>query len=111
MLSLITLIFLSQDAIALFQLFSEMQPSIIGDRILPYMAHLVTDHFPQIRAEAMFVLTEMLSKFSDVLMAEECRLLTDFILPKLKVVTVDSSNLVKSALATNLGRLAVISMK
>uniref|UniRef100_A0A915EWN8 non-specific serine/threonine protein kinase n=1 Tax=Ditylenchus dipsaci TaxID=166011 RepID=A0A915EWN8_9BILA len=70
------------DAISLLQQFSKLLPSAIADRIVPYVAHLLTDYYPQVRSESVFALTEILSSLS-VIPPDECRLLVDFIFPKL----------------------------
>lgn len=49
---------------------------------MPYLVHMLTDVFPQIRAEAIFVITEVLAAFR-VVPRDESRLLIDYVFPRL----------------------------
>ena len=49
---------------------------------MPYLVHMLTDVFPQIRAEAIFVITEVLASFR-LVPREESRLLIDYVFPRL----------------------------
>jgi vesicle coat complex subunit len=83
---------------------------LVSDRVIPYLVNLLTDHYSQVRAEAIFAITEVLDSFDEV-PYDECRLLVDYVFPRLKQLTDDSSDCVKMALASCLGRLAMISLR
>ncbi|KAI6184097.1 Non-specific serine/threonine protein kinase [Aphelenchoides bicaudatus] len=100
------------DAIALLQKLSAMcDPVLTADRVIPYLVALLNDYYSQVRAEAVFAITEILDNFSYV-PDDETRLLVDYVFPRLKPLSErDTSESVKIALASCLGRLAVISLR
>uniref|UniRef100_A0A914D2B2 non-specific serine/threonine protein kinase n=1 Tax=Acrobeloides nanus TaxID=290746 RepID=A0A914D2B2_9BILA len=99
------------DSITLLQKLSKItKPSIVVDRILPYLIHMLTDYFAQVRSEAIFVITEILSSL-DSIPPDEYGIFIDYIFPRMKAITCDSSNLVRMALAVNIGQLATTSLR
>ncbi|MFH4975365.1 hypothetical protein AB6A40_002074 [Gnathostoma spinigerum] len=84
--------------------------SVICDRILPYMIHLLSDGLVQVRSEAINEITRMLESLKEI-PRNETRLFIDYLFPRLKVLSVDSSTLVKMSLAHNLGTLAEASVR
>uniref|UniRef100_A0A1I8B8H4 non-specific serine/threonine protein kinase n=1 Tax=Meloidogyne hapla TaxID=6305 RepID=A0A1I8B8H4_MELHA len=98
------------DAISLLHQLSKLcTPALVFERIILYLANSLSDYFALVRAEALLVLKEILCS-SETIPPEECRLL-DFIFPKFKVLLNDPSNLVKIALASNLGKFAQIAKR
>ncbi|KAI3421161.1 phosphoinositide-3-kinase, regulatory subunit 4 [Globodera pallida] len=79
--------------------------------IVPYLAHSISDHFPLVRAEAILILCDILSTCANSIPPDECRLLIDFVFPKLCPIVISSACLPRIALATNLGKLAQISAR
>ncbi|KAL3105847.1 hypothetical protein niasHT_026622 [Heterodera trifolii] len=100
------------DALSLLHQISKIStPTIIFERIVPYLAHAIGDHFALVRAEAILLLCDILSACADAIPPDECRLLIDFVFPKLCPILISSACLPRIALATNLGRLAQISAR
>uniref|UniRef100_A0A914ZQI7 non-specific serine/threonine protein kinase n=2 Tax=Parascaris univalens TaxID=6257 RepID=A0A914ZQI7_PARUN len=84
--------------------------SVNADRILPYMMHLLSDSRVQVRSEAVHSITTMLSSLDNI-PSNETRLFIDYLFPRLKIVSLDQSVLVRMSLAVNLGVLAETSVK
>uniref|UniRef100_A0A914HKS3 non-specific serine/threonine protein kinase n=1 Tax=Globodera rostochiensis TaxID=31243 RepID=A0A914HKS3_GLORO len=100
------------DALSLLHQISKIStPVIIFERIVPYLAHSISDHFPLVRAEAILILCDILSTCANSIPPDECRLLIDFVFPKLCPIVISSACLPRIALATNLGKLAQISAR
>uniref|UniRef100_A0A914MAF7 non-specific serine/threonine protein kinase n=1 Tax=Meloidogyne incognita TaxID=6306 RepID=A0A914MAF7_MELIC len=98
------------DAISLLHQLSKIcTPVLVFERIILYLANSLTDYFALVRAEALLVLGEILCSV-ETIPPEECRLL-DFIFPKFKLLLNDPSNLVKIALASNLGKFAQLAKR
>uniref|UniRef100_A0A914HJH8 Protein kinase domain-containing protein n=1 Tax=Globodera rostochiensis TaxID=31243 RepID=A0A914HJH8_GLORO len=64
------------DALSLLHQISKIStPVIIFERIVPYLAHSISDHFPLVRAEAILILCDILSTCANSIPPDECRLL------------------------------------
>ncbi|CAD5210944.1 unnamed protein product [Bursaphelenchus okinawaensis] len=83
---------------------------VITDRIIPYLVNCLNDNYSQVRGEALYIITDVLEDLNDI-PQDESRLLVDYIFPRMKQLTEDSSDYVKMALASCLGRLSMISLK
>uniref|UniRef100_A0A0N5ASF0 non-specific serine/threonine protein kinase n=1 Tax=Syphacia muris TaxID=451379 RepID=A0A0N5ASF0_9BILA len=84
--------------------------SIVTDRIIPYLMSFLSDNCVQIRVEGIYVVTAVLSSLNEIPVNEN-RLFVDYIFPRMKILSLDSSILVRMSLALNLGELAGTSIK
>ncbi|KAE9548761.1 hypothetical protein FO519_008034 [Halicephalobus sp. NKZ332] len=101
------------DAICLLKELSKITPeALVAERIVPYLVKLLSDQFVFVQTEAIHVLTEITSDFKEI-PTEETRLFVDYIFPKMREILQDqsSSPMVIMAVASNLGTLALTSLK
>ncbi|VDK46071.1 unnamed protein product [Anisakis simplex] len=94
----------------LLRLATVADASICADRILPYMMHMLSDGRVQVRSEAVHSITHMLATLNNI-PTNETRLFIDYLFPRLKIVSLDQSVLVRMSLAVNLGLLAETSVR
>ncbi|CAD5215397.1 unnamed protein product [Bursaphelenchus xylophilus] len=99
------------DAIHLLKKLCDLTDAeVITDRIIPYLVYCLADIYPQVRGEAVYIITDILEGLNDI-PQDESRLLVDYIFPRMKQLTEDKADYVKMALASCLGRLSTISLK
>uniref|UniRef100_A0A915PPG6 non-specific serine/threonine protein kinase n=1 Tax=Setaria digitata TaxID=48799 RepID=A0A915PPG6_9BILA len=87
-----------------------MDASIVADRILPYLVEMISDNIVQVKCEAIYSVTSLLTSFNEV-PRYETRLFIDYLFPRLKFVSLDKNPLVRITLAQNLGDLAEASFR
>ncbi|VDM97464.1 unnamed protein product [Thelazia callipaeda] len=99
------------DAMKLLHEYAPLtDPSVITDRMLPYLIDMLSDSMIQVKCEAIHSVTVLLSSFV-VIPPNETRLFIDYLFPKLKFVSIDKNDLVRMTLAQNLGDLAETSFR
>jgi len=101
------------DAISLLKELSKItSEALVAERVVPYLFKLLSDPFVFVQTESVHVLTEIISDFK-IIPTEETRLLVDYIFPKMRDILHDqsSSPMVIMAIASNLGTLALTSLK
>ncbi|OZC11786.1 hypothetical protein X798_00967 [Onchocerca flexuosa] len=84
--------------------------SIVADRILPYLVEMISDNMVQVRCEAIYSVTSLLTSFKEI-PKYETRLFIDYLFPRLKFFSLDKNPVVRITLAQNLGDLAEASFR
>ncbi|VIO93356.1 Protein kinase domain containing protein [Brugia malayi] len=82
----------------------------VADRILPYLVEMMFDCVVQVRCEAIYSVTSLLTSFKEI-PRYETRLFIDYLFPRLKFVSLDPNCRVRITLAQNLGDLAEVSFR
>ena len=83
---------------------------IILDRMLPYILFLVNDSLPQIRAQALKILTQCLQLVRSI-PRSDANIFPEYILPGLSWLTQDQEVIVRIAYAENIASLAETALK
>ncbi|VDK88251.1 unnamed protein product, partial [Onchocerca ochengi] len=95
--------------------------SVVADRILPYLVEMISDNMVQVRCEAIYSVTSLLTSFKEI-PKYETRLFIDYLFPRLstclnqstifqKIFSLDKNPVVRITLAQNLGDLAEASFR
>uniref|UniRef100_A0A914VQF4 non-specific serine/threonine protein kinase n=1 Tax=Plectus sambesii TaxID=2011161 RepID=A0A914VQF4_9BILA len=84
--------------------------SVVADRIMPYLVHMLSDTYPRVRCAAIVAVTKLLTTMHDV-PKDDSRVFIDYVFPRLAIVANDSSSLVRMALARHLGELAETALR
>uniref|UniRef100_A0A0N4ZFB3 non-specific serine/threonine protein kinase n=1 Tax=Parastrongyloides trichosuri TaxID=131310 RepID=A0A0N4ZFB3_PARTI len=85
-------------------------PSLIIDRILPYVVYFFHDLNDSVKEEAYLVMCHILSCI-DIVPQSEFRIFPDYIFGKIDHLINDNSSLVKMAIAKNLGLIAMTALR
>ncbi|XP_022659403.1 phosphoinositide 3-kinase regulatory subunit 4-like [Varroa destructor] len=84
---------------------SRLAPFVILERLSPFVLHMLQDPSAQVVSEAIHVLTDCLSYIQSVPMGDSF-VFVEYIMPELQKASVHTNDIVRLALAANLGRLA-----
>ena len=83
---------------------------IILERLLPYMLFLVNDSLPQVRAQALKILSHCLQLVRSV-PRSDANIFPEYVLPSLSWLTQDQEVIVRIAYAKNIASLAETALK
>ena len=84
---------------------------IILERLLPYMLFLVNDSLPQVRAQALKILSHCLQLVRSVPRSDIANIFPEYVLPSLSWLTQDQEDIVRIAYAENIASLAETALK
>ena len=84
---------------------------IILERLLPYMLFLVNDSLPQVRAQALKILSHCLQLVRSVPRSDIANIFPEYVLPSLSWLTQDQEDIVRIAYAENIASLAERALK
>ena len=83
---------------------------IILERLLPYILYLVNDPLPQVRAQALKILTQSLQLVRSM-PRSDANIFPEYVLPSLSWLTQDQEVIVRIAYAENIASLAETALK
>ena len=83
---------------------------IILDRLLPYMLFLINDSLPQVRAQALKILSQCLQLVRSM-PRSDANIFPEYVLPSLSWLTQDQEVIVRIAYAENIASLAETALK
>ena len=83
---------------------------VILERLLPYILHLVNDPLPQVRAQALKILTQCLHLVRSM-PRSDANIFPEYVLPSLSWLTQDQEVIVRIAYAENIASLAETALK
>ncbi|CAG9536519.1 unnamed protein product [Cercopithifilaria johnstoni] len=84
--------------------------SVVANRMLPYLVEMMFDCMVQVKCEAIYSVTKLLTSFKEI-PRHETGLFMDYLFPRLKYVSLDRNPVVRIILAQNLGDLAEASFR
>ena len=84
---------------------------IILECLLPYMLFLVNDSLPQVRAQALKILSHCLQLVRSVPRSDIANIFPEYVLPSLSWLTQDQEDIVRIAYAENIASLAETALK
>ena len=84
---------------------------IILERLLPYMLFLVNDSLPQVRAQALKILSHCLQLMGSVPRSDIANIFPEYVLPSLSWLTQDQEDIVRIAYGENIASLAETALK
>lgn len=94
----------------LLKIAHHVSDDIILERLLPYILFLVNDPLPQVRAQALKILTQCLQLVRSM-PRSDANIFPEYILPSLSWLTQDQEVIVRIAYAENIASLAETALK
>ncbi|KAK2556549.1 Phosphoinositide 3-kinase regulatory subunit 4 [Acropora cervicornis] len=94
----------------LLKIAQHVSDEIILERLLPYMLFLVNDSLPQVRAQALKILSHCLQLVRSV-PRSDANIFPEYVLPSLSWLTQDQEVIVRIAYAENIASLAETALK
>ena len=94
----------------LLKIAQHVSDEIILERLLPYMLFLVNDSLPQVRAQALKILSHCLQLVRSV-PRSDANIFPEYVLPSLSWLTRDQEVIVRIAYAENIASLAETALK
>ena len=94
----------------LLKIAPHVSDEIILERLLPYMLFLVNDSLPQVRAQALKILSHCLQLVRSVA-SSDANIFPEYVLPSLSWLTQDQEVIVRIAYAENIASLAERALK
>ena len=94
----------------LLKIAQHVSDEIILERLLPYMLFLVNDSLPQVRAQALKILSHCLQLVRSV-PRSDANIFPEYVLPSLSWLTQDQEVIVRIAYAKNIASLAETALK
>ena len=94
----------------LLKIAHHVSDEIILDRLLPYMLFLINDSLPQVRAQALKILSHCLQLVRSM-PRSDANIFPEYVLPSLSWLTQDQEVIVRIAYAENIASLAETALK
>ena len=94
----------------LLKIAHHVSDEIILDRLLPYMLFLINDSLPQVRAQALKILSQCLQLVRSM-PRSDANIFPEYVLPSLSWLTQDQEVIVRIAYAENIASLAETALK
>ena len=95
----------------LLKIARHVSDEIILECLLPYMLFLVNDSLPQVRAQALKILSHCLQLVRSMPRSDIANIFPEYVLPSLSWLTQDQEDIVRIAYAENIASLAETALK